>query len=75
MIVTLRLAVVLMGTLPKLMLLGLAAARLMPVPCTATGIPMQVPPTTGHSKTFIVPLDGPAAVGVKLSVIVHVPGR
>ena len=34
----------------------------------------QLPPTTGHSNTVAVPLDELTLVGVKLSVIVHVPG-
>ena len=33
-----------------------------------------MPPTTGHSKTFSVPLAGPAAVGENSRLIVHVPG-
>ena len=74
MTLTLRLTVVLIGTLPKLMLLGLAEAMLTPLPWTAILIGRQLPPTTGHSNTVVVPLDDVAAVGEKLCVIVHVPG-
>ena len=35
---------------------------------------MQVPPATGHSKTFVVPLEAPTAVGVKRLLTVHVAG-
>ena len=56
------------------MLAGLAAAALTPTPCTAILIGRQLPPTTGHSNTVAVPLDDVTAVGVKLSVIAHVPG-
>ena len=66
--------VVLIGTLPKLMLGGFAAAAVTPAPETGTGMPMHVPPATGHSNTFSVPLAGPAAVGENDSLIVHVPG-
>ena len=64
----------LIGTLPKSTGFGLADATLTPVPVTLNGIPIQVPPATGHSNTFVVPLDGVAAVGVYRSVTVHVPG-
>ena len=37
---------------------GVAEAALTPVPDTVYGMPMQVPPATGHSNTFVVPLDG-----------------
>ena len=66
--------VVLIGTLPKLTGFGLADAVLTPLPLSLNGIPIQVPPTTGHSNTFVVPLFGPTAVGVYRSVTVHVPG-
>ena len=74
MIVTACEAVVLIGTLPKLTGFGLADAVLTPVPLSLNGMPIQVPPTTGHSNTFVVPLFGPTAVGVYRSVTVHVPG-
>ena len=74
MIVTSWLTVVLIGTAPKLMLAGFAAATLTPLPCTAMLIGRQVPPTTGHSNTDVDPLDELTLVGVKLSVTVHVPG-
>ena len=64
MIVTACETVVLIGTLPKLTGFGLADATLTPVPCTLNGIPIQVPPATGHSNTFVVPLFGSTAVGV-----------
>ena len=35
---------------------------------------MQVPPTIGHSKTFVVPFDVVSAVGVNFSFTLHVPG-
>ena len=35
---------------------------------------MQVPPATGHSNTFVVPLEGVSAVGVNRSVTLQVPG-
>ena len=66
--------VVLIGTLPKLTGFGLAEATLTPLPLSLNGMPIHVPPTTGHSNTFVVPLFGPTAVGVYRSVTVHVPG-
>ena len=74
MIVTGAEAVVLIGTSPKLTGFGLADAWLTPLPLSLNGMPIQVPPTTGHSNTFVVPLFGPTAVGVYRSVTVHVPG-
>ena len=53
---------------------GVADAVLTPVPLTLKGMPIQVPPTTGHSNTFVVALLGPTAVGVYRSDTVHVPG-
>src|SRR3954467_6125341 len=35
---------------------------------------MQLPPATGHSKTFVVPLDAAPAVGRKDCLTLHVPG-
>ena len=35
---------------------------------------MQLPPATGHSKTFVVPLEAVADVGVNRCLTVHVPG-
>ncbi len=64
MTLTLRFAVVLIGTLPKSMLDGFAAAVLIPLPWTATLIGRQLPPAIGHSKTVRVPLELETAVGV-----------
>ena len=72
--VTLADAVVLIGTLPKLTGFGLADATLTPAPLTSNGMPIQVPPATGHSNTFVVPDAGATDVGVYRSVTVHVPG-
>src|SRR5438128_11061808 len=63
-----------MGTLPKSRAEGLAVARLMPVPLTVKGMGMQLPPAMGHSKTLVVPVELLRAVGLKLSLMVHVPG-
>ena len=35
---------------------------------------MHEPPATGHSNTFVVPIDGPTAVGENVSLTVQVPG-
>ena len=35
---------------------------------------MQVPPATGHSNTFVVPLAVATAVGVKRSLTLQSPG-
>ena len=67
-------AVVSIPTLPKFTPGGFADAAVTPVPESGTGIPMQEPPATGHSKTFSVSLAAPAVVGSKLSLIVQVPG-
>ena len=64
----------LIGTLPKSSGFGVAEATLTPVPVTLNGMPIQVPPTTGHSNTFVVADDDVAVVGVYRSVTVHVPG-
>src|SRR5689334_11041017 len=66
-----RSTVVLIGTLPKLTLVGSASLTLMPVPLTGMLIGMHDPPATGHSNMTSVPLD---ALGVKLSIALHVPG-
>ena len=64
MIVTVRLTVVLIGTAPKSMLVGLAAALLIPLPCSVKLIGSQAPLVSGHSNTDVVPVDGPTLVGV-----------
>src|ERR1044071_1103737 len=69
-----RSTVVLIGTLPKLTLVGSASLTLMPVPLTGMLIGMHDPPANGHSNMTSVPLDALAAVGVKLSIAWHVPG-
>jgi hypothetical protein len=67
--------VVLIGTLPKSMLAGLAAARLTPWPWTLNGIgSRQLPPATGHSNTVVVLLAPPAVVGANVSLTLQVPG-
>ena len=64
----------LIGTSPKLTGFGLADAVLTPLPLSLNGMPIHVPPTTGHSNTFVVPDEGVTAVGVYVSRTVHVPG-
>ena len=75
MIVTSWLAVVLIGTLPKLTLDGLAAATLIAgARCTVNVIGRQVPPAIGHSNTVVCRSKEPTLVGVKRSVTLQVPG-
>ena len=69
-----RLAVVLIGTLPKSTLAGLAAKTLIPAPWTGRLIGRQLPPATGHSKMVKALLELEIAVGVYDSVTLHVPG-
>jgi hypothetical protein len=71
---TSRLAVVFKGTLPKATLDGLALAALTPVPETEYGIAIQLPPATGHSNTFVVPLELVRLIGVNRSFTLQVPG-
>ena len=49
-------------------------ATWIPVPVRWTGMPMHWSPTTGHSNGLTSPLAAPVAVGVKVSLIVQVPG-
>src|SRR5438105_15836560 len=71
---TVCVTVVLIGTFPKSSEGGLAVARLMPVPVTLNGVAMQLPPAIGHSKTLVVPLEAPIAVGRNVSLTLQVPG-
>src|SRR4051812_14893353 len=71
---TSNVCVVFNGTSPNATLVGVALGVLTPVPLTEYGIGMEVPPTIGHSKTLVVPVDAVAAVGRKLSFTLHVPG-
>ena len=72
--VTVLETVVLIGTFPYPTGFGLADATLTPAPCTSNGMPVQLPPATGHSNTFVVPDAAATDVGANRSVTVHVPG-
>ena len=67
-------AVVLIGTFPKPSDDGDADATDTPVPELVYGMPMQVPPTIGHSNTFVV-ADEPVSAGGRVALVdVQVPG-
>src|SRR5438128_2540615 len=51
-----------------------AVAVWTPVPLTVKGMAMQLPPAMGHSKTLVVPVEVVGAVGLKVSLMVQVPG-
>src|SRR4051812_30740462 len=72
--VTSRVEVVSMGTLPKSRADGVAFFILTAVPLTYTLFLHDALPILGHSKTLVVPVEVVRAVGWKVSLTLQVPG-